>query len=752
MLRHLPWKTIVRHAARAYGVLDPAEFLARLRQFARPSEVQEPLELLRAGILFHARGLVNTKAIQHNLDWIWPYWVERQFNPGDPSFIPRAFSFSHINLTHRNWTAVGLPELPIYPIVDPRGLVTPLHDGWSIDFWLLSDTGPLLIPSKEKDAQQRLILNGEHVIETKLSNSKGSITQRVEVLEENNQPMLNVTVKATPLGKGEWLAAAIRPYNPEGVQFIDEVQCNKEHDCWTVNGKTEVHFDKPAEGMRTSHYEKGDVYEDLLEKQDSIHEKCPVGLATAVSVYRLESGRPFDLSLRVPLARELAEVGKRDTFNPETWREAESKSAELQVPDEKLQFLYDSAIHTMHMLSADEIYPGVYTYRRFWFRDACLMLNALLSMGKIDRCRRILSRFADRQTRDGYFSSQEGEWDSNGQVLWIFDRFRRVASEPLPDALLDAARKGVTWLDKKRLPADTKTGYPGLLPAGFSAEHLGTNDYYYWDDFWAVGGLRAIADTFESCGQAEDAERSRQLADEFAWSIERSLDAKASSRRRKGIPAAPGRRMDSGAVGSLVADYPLQLFPATDRRITDTIEYLHDHSFVHGGFFQEMIHSGINAYLTLDIAQSMLRAGDSRYRDLIKTVADLATSTGQWPEAIHPLTLGGCMGDGQHGWAAAEWIMAMRSCFVREEEDSLIFCSGIFPEWLESGAELAFGATPTQWGQVSVRVIPRGDSYLVTIDGHWHHEPPAAQILLPGCEPVEVTDFRHTHEVSSIPV
>ena len=89
--------------------------------------------------------------------------------------------------------------------------------------------------------------------------------------------------------------------------------------------------------------------------------------------------------------------------------------------------------------------------------------------------------------------------------------------------------------------------------------------------------------------------------------------------------------------------------------------------FHNGGFFQDIIHSGINAYLTLDIAQTLLRAGDPRYRDLIETVARLASPTGQWPEAIHPHTGGGCMGDGQHGWAAAEWVMMIRNLFVREE-------------------------------------------------------------------------------------
>src|SRR5438034_2257644 len=162
-LHWLPWSFFATRMARPYGFLDPIQFLARLRQFSKPSEISEPIELLRAGVLFHARGLINTKAIQNNLDWVWPYWVERQFNPADRSFIPRAFSFSHINLTHRNWTAVGLPDVPYYPIVDPRGLVTPLFDGWSLDFWLVTAKGRLLLPSKlhEREFQQTLTLDDE---------------------------------------------------------------------------------------------------------------------------------------------------------------------------------------------------------------------------------------------------------------------------------------------------------------------------------------------------------------------------------------------------------------------------------------------------------------------------------------------------------------------------------------------------------------------------------------------------------------
>src|SRR6056297_238476 len=175
----IPWRFITKRAARAYGVIDPVTFLARLRRFSQPSEVQEPIELLRAGILFHARGLINTKAIQHNLDWVWPYWVERQFNPSDHSFIPRAFSFSHVNLTHRNWTAVGQPELPVYPIVDPRGLVTPLYDGWSLDFWFMTEDREFLLPSRLDTVEQQLQFSPNLCVITRARDREICLTSEV---------------------------------------------------------------------------------------------------------------------------------------------------------------------------------------------------------------------------------------------------------------------------------------------------------------------------------------------------------------------------------------------------------------------------------------------------------------------------------------------------------------------------------------------------------------------------------------------
>ena len=86
----LPWKTIARYLARRHGFIDPVAVLSRLGGFAQPSEVAVPIELLRAGVVFHARGLINSKVIQQNLDWKWPFWVVCQFDPRSDSFLPPA--------------------------------------------------------------------------------------------------------------------------------------------------------------------------------------------------------------------------------------------------------------------------------------------------------------------------------------------------------------------------------------------------------------------------------------------------------------------------------------------------------------------------------------------------------------------------------------------------------------------------------------------------------------------------------------
>jgi hypothetical protein len=90
------------------------------------------------------------------------------------------------------------------------------------------------------------------------------------------------------------------------------------------------------------------------------------------------------------------------------------------------------------------------------------------------------------------------------------------------------------------------------------------------------------------------------------------------------------------------------------------------------------------------------------------------------------------MGDGQHGWAAAEWVMMLRNMFVREEANRLIVGSGLFEEWFASGEDIYFGPTPTPWGPITVRIVNPGTEPLLTIDAHWREDVPRVDVEVPG--------------------
>ena len=414
MFRFLPWKFIVQRAARAYGFADPALWLARIRKFAQPSEVQEPIELVRAGVLFHARGIVNAKAIQHNLDWVWPYWVERQFDPDDISFIPRSFSFSHINLTHRNWTAIGLPELPIYPIVDPRGLVTP-RAGRLVDRFLAARSGRQWRSCRA--ARTRMPASKSSRSTTGCRSSTTSRHGDLALAQSAGQcagwaPRVGdrrAGVESRRAARSCW--PFVRTI-PRACSLSIEIRARKNGDGWCVNEQVGSHHRSAGRStalcptMQTATCSIGCAVRcgRPTDVNGSTHVRC---------THRHGDGR-LDLSIQWPAGRPHGPraAGQRtcgsgrnaaSSIRPSPgrrfvprWRACRSRTS-------------DCSSCTMRpcrrslLLSADEMVPGPYTYRRFWFRDACLMMNAMLAIGLTDRARRAIEHFPRAATAQRLF-------------------------------------------------------------------------------------------------------------------------------------------------------------------------------------------------------------------------------------------------------------------------------------------------------------------------------------------------------------
>ena len=109
------------------------------------------------------------------------------------------------------------------------------------------------------------------------------------------------------------------------------------------------------------------------------------------------------------------------------------------------------------------------------------------------------------------------------------------------------------------------------------------------------------------------------------------------------------------------------------------------------------------------------------------------------------------MGDGQHVWAAAEWVLMIRNCFVREEANRLILCAGVPQRWLSGTEPLSFGPAPTSFGKLSVSIEPldkRRHKTVICWHGVWHGEPPRIEVRVPGFDPVTANPGQESIELT----
>jgi hypothetical protein len=128
----------------------------------------------------------------------------------------------------------------------------------------------------------------------------------------------------------------------------------------------------------------------------------------------------------------------------------------------------------------------------------------------------------------------------------------------------------------------------------------------------------------------------------------------------------------------------------------------------------------MNPYLTLHVAHSYLYDGArERFWELLQAVLSFATTTLTFPEAIHPHSGGGCMGDGHHGWVAAEIVLAMRDAFVHERwvagdpQHDLVLLGGIPAEWFAEGRAFALRGAPIPEGTLNMEIESRGGTTLI---------------------------------------
>ncbi len=668
-----------------------------------------PTELIPLNSIQLSRGLLNYTVIQSRLNWILPFWAEEQYNPESKSFVPRSHMGLSLNITNRNWTAVGNPDCNIEPIVDPRGLVTPFVNGWSIDIWIKKEN-KIFFPSKETNVKQCLV-DDLPIVKTQYFFDKIKAQSIVSVKGK----VLHINISVEGDCENSYLITAIRPFNPEGISLLNSIIFEKNY--LLIDNK-KIEFDKVPGFVYCSDFEQGDAANILSETRNykpKYSTYCETGMANAIAVFELKDN--FNLNINCMLEENNETI---KTIEPkEYWEILLSQGTKITTPDAKLDSVLKSSLSSVLMFCDDQIItPGPFTYHQFWFRDAAYMLYALDKFGFHNFSRKIISTFPEYQDKSGYFRSQKGEWDSNGQALWTIFNHSIIANDlSFLKENFDSLFRGIEWIDETRLKKFEykKKNIYGLLPKGLSAEHLGLADYYYWDNFWSLAGIRCFINMSKLLNKSEEQKYATALLKEYQNDVDQSIKNAQSKFNTASITPSATRGIDCGIIGSISASYPLQLYEPDDEKILSALDIITGKYFYKGMFLQHFIHSGMNPYLTLQAAHSYLFAGRRKeFIEIFNSVINASSPTNNFPEAIHPGTNGGCMGDGHHGWVSAEILLAAADAFAFEYNSDIYLLGGIPFDWFVEGKSFSIAKLKLKPGIISLNCS--SSAYEVKLD------------------------------------
>ncbi|QEP44452.1 hypothetical protein D5085_15740 [Ectothiorhodospiraceae bacterium BW-2] len=693
-------------------------FFNGLNYLGRPGKVFFPVELIDQGLELILSGLNNTLAIQCNLDWVWPWWVEQQQNPAKESFIPTGINLVTTNLSQRNWCSIGVYGSCHESMVDPVGMLTLHPFGWSLLPYLRLEQQLYLPPTLSQAVRQSLLHEDLPVIITHypIDNSPLQWQTTLRALEIDGEELIEMTQQChnrgtTPLTIT--LGFSIRPYNALTVGHIHSIGYKKR--LWRVNGHAAVLFLSEPNRHSVSGRQGGDpIY--YPTPQSYPRHASRSGIAAGISEYDLslnggerveitalgmvhKRSRRANNQFRNLHLDSLKRARERDLALRQQWRE---RGMMLQLPDASWQRLFYALKNHLPVFDdGSHFSPGTFFYHSHWFRDSSFIATAFDCLGLGEVVEPKFTDYLRRQTPSGFFRSQNGEWDSNGQAMVaMVNHCRRYGKTALLTRLLPALLKGARWIERMRLPlqeGSAKPPHAGLLPAGFSAEHFGPNDHYYWDNFWSLAGLEAVVWATTTLNHPKR-RHYEQLLSEYRSVVEASMQLSLQRTMGGVLPCSPYRRIDSAAIGNLVAISPLGLFPPDSDWVGATTDYLWQNNLSQGLFYQKIIHTGLNVYLSVQLARVMLLRQDWRWLEIMAAIQSHASPLYTWPEAIHPATGGGCMGDGDHGWATADVLMLLRTALVTEEQQQLWLAIGVPIGWYGEGMRLSLNHAPTQAG------------------------------------------------------
>jgi hypothetical protein len=533
-----------------------------------------------------------------------------------------------------------------------------------------------------------------------------------------------------------------------------------------INGDRTVVPLIPAGGFGAAAFAEGDVVEYLragvLPPRNTARD--PFGAASGALSWRFElpPDSTATFAVEIPFGvrptprfvdRSAARVDRALDASARTWKTAVDR-ATIQLPaaGSRVSNTISSTLgYILINRDGPAIQPGSRSYERSWIRDGSLTSTALLRFGHADAVRDFLLWYARYQYPNGKIpccvdrrgADPVPEHDSHGEFIYlVMEYFRHTGDRPLLTQLWPPVAGAVGYLDSLRQTHRTteyRTGpnrlFFGLLPPSISHEGYSAKPMHsYWDDFFALRGLKDAAAMATVLGRTADADRIGAIRDEFAAELYASIAAVMADHRIDYIPGAADLG-DFDATSTTIAVSPgdeLHRLPRaalerTYERYWETARARRNP----GGAW--------DAYTPYELRTvgTMLRLGwkDRALAMLDDFLADQApVSWNQWPEVVwRDRRAPKFIGDLPHTWVGSDFLRSVADLFVyeRDADSALVIGAGLPDAWL-AGPGVAVNRLSTWWGPLSYTAVRVGSATTLIIASGIRVPPGGLVVHTPG--------------------
>jgi len=385
------------------------------------------------------------------------------------------------------------------------------------------------------------------------------------------------------------------------------------------------------------------------------------------------------------------------------------------------------------------IQPGSRSYERSWIRDGSLTSSALLKSGIVEEVRDFIEWYAAHQYENGKvpcvvdFRGPDPvpEHDSHGQLIYLIREyynfthdtdFLRSKNENVLRAIsyiesLIAERS----TDHYKYGNDSVRAHYGLVPESISHEGYSEKPMHsYWDNFFIMKGLKDAADIQRILGSKDDYDRIKKLRDTFRVNLYNSIDL---AMKYKGINYIPGcvELGDFDATSTTIALTPCNELKNLPRpQVYNTFDKYYE-------YFRNRRDSKIpwvdyTPYENRLIGSFIILDQPDRAHELIEFFLNDRRPQGwyHWAEIVwKDYRIPRFIGDMPHTWVGSDFINAIRSMFVYENEydETLVLGAGLHQDWIDAPEGMSVENLPTYYGDISFAVEKEGNNYRFNIYG-----------------------------------